>query len=346
MRKLAAMTFTAVGAAAAGAAVARRRPALLRRPVAGRAGQGTADANAAAATAAPRATIIEWPALRPAPVPEPEAAPAEAPLEERAEPPLPWEERAGTVARRVVATALLAVAVGGVAAIRASGAKHLAPAPTPAARAAGGPLVMALTEPTPGGAARGALSAHLDSVGAIAPDWARLGSGGSFTYTSFAPSLAGLVARGERVVPVVRDPDGRAPGILADPLVRDRLAIRLADALSVLGAAGVVLDIPDVPAAARRDYPDFVRELARRTGKPVYVTVPAFANEQESHQDWGYDLRDLARPATLLVRSFTEHDEPPRPARWRASTGSAPSCATRRRTRRAAACCSASRTSA
>jgi hypothetical protein len=241
----------------------------------------------------------------------PEAAPEplEEPLDELAEAPLPWEERAGTVARRIVVTALVAIAVGGVAAIRASGAKHLAPAPTPAARAAGGPLVMALTEPTPGGAARGALSAHLDSLGAIAPDWARLTADGTFRYTAVAPSYAALVARGERIVPVVRDPDGRAPGILSDPALRARLVTRLADALSVLGAAGVVLDIPDVPAAARRDYPELVRALAERTRRPVYVAVPAFPNEEASHADWGYDLRDLARPATLLVRSFAEHDE-------------------------------------
>src|SRR6185437_6201429 len=94
MRKLAAMTFTAVGAAAAGAAVARRRP--VTPETAGTHGDdaGTAEANAAAAGAEPRATIIEWPGSRPVPVPE--AAPE--PLDDIAEPPLPWEERAGTVA--------------------------------------------------------------------------------------------------------------------------------------------------------------------------------------------------------------------------------------------------------
>jgi spore germination protein YaaH len=178
----------------------------------------------------------------------------------------------------------------------------------PSARPAGPPIVLALTATHPSSAARGSLSAHLASIGLLAPAWLSLESGGRFAYNAADPFTAGLTARGARLVPVLADPGHLAGELLADGPTRRRLAVRLGIALRALGARGIVLDWRDLPPAVREPYAVFVHELRLELGvsAPIVVTVPAVRTMRAVRMG-AYDLRALARPARLLVLAWNEH---------------------------------------
>jgi hypothetical protein len=179
-----------------------------------------------------------------------------------------------------------------------------------------GPLqVLALVDGRPSSAARGALDARLGSLSAVAPAWAEVAPGGFFRPRLYDGRLRDLGARGARIVPIVRDPDANLPAVLADDRAANRLARRLAAGLRAGGHHAVFLDLATVPASARATYPTFVRTLSRLLGPgaAVYVGVPAVSGDDEAARAAGYDLRDLARPAWLVVASFDEHAEAGRP---------------------------------
>ena len=199
--------------------------------------------------------------------------------------------------------ALLAAALCATSAAAAESAGAL-----PAARPAGPPIVLALTATHPSSAARGSLSAHLSSIGLVAPAWLSLQPGGRFGYNAADSFTAGLGARGARLVPVVADPGHRAGALLANGPLRRRLAVRLAVAVRALGARGVVLDWRDLPPTARAPYATFVHELRVELGTQaqILVTVPPVRTRRALHNG-AYDLRALARPARLLVLAWNQH---------------------------------------
>jgi hypothetical protein len=221
-------------------------------------------------------------------------------------------------ARDRLAAALLAAAVLAVvgAALMSRGGR--APAITsvaPPARS-GAPEVMAFLDAHPAPAARWALQAHLDTVSAVAPGWLALdGPRGTFRYQIPDAATSGFASRGALVAPVLRDPAGYAGRLLRDAPVRRLLAHRLARALGALGTRGLVLDLQRVPPAARAAYPAFVRDLRAALGPAgrVYVTVPAAVTRAALRAARGYDFRDLARPATLIVRAWDQHSSATEP---------------------------------
>jgi len=201
----------------------------------------------------------------------------------------------------VLALLAAAICASGAGAAEASGA-------LPDARPAGQPIVLALTATHPSSAARGSLSAHLSSIGLVAPAWLSLQPGGRFGYNAADPFMAGLGARGARLVPVLADPGHLAGKMLSDGPLRRRLAVRLGVAIRALGARGVVLDWRDLPPAARGPYAVFVHELRVELGSSaqIVVTVPP-VRTQRVLRAGAYDLRALARPARLLVLAWNEH---------------------------------------
>ena len=206
------------------------------------------------------------------------------------------------------------VALAGSALLAAAGAtallwpepEHHAAAPPPPPARAAGPLVAALVSEHPDGPTRGALEHRLPHLGVVAPDWARVREDGYFDYTALQQSTRDLQARGARLLPVVHDPAGAIDEVLADPGLANRLALRLAAGLKTVHADGVVLDVDDVPGSGREAYPQLVRTLRKLLGEDatIIVSVPASAA-----LGWatGYDLRDLSRPALVLVDAYGEH---------------------------------------
>jgi spore germination protein YaaH len=182
---------------------------------------------------------------------------------------------------------------------------HATAPPAPPARSTG-PLVAALVSEHPDGPTRGALEHRLPHLGVVAPDWARVRKDGYFDYTTLEQSTRDLQARGARLLPVVHDPAGAIGDVLADAGRTNRLALRLAAGLKTIHADGVLLDVDDVPASGREQFPELVRTLRKLMGDEatIVVSVPASAA-----LGWatGYDLRDLSRPALVLVDAYGEH---------------------------------------
>jgi spore germination protein YaaH len=197
-----------------------------------------------------------------------------------------------------------------LAGLAAGGAGAATPASSalPSARPAGAPIVLALTSTHPTPAALGSLSAHLSSIGLLAPAWLELQPGGRFAYNAEDAFTAGLTARGARLVPVLADPTHVAGDLLADGPLRRRLAVRLSVALEALGARGIVLDWRDLPLTARAHYATFVHELRVELGAKaqIVVTVPPLRT-MRALTSGAYDLRALARPARLLVLAWNQH---------------------------------------
>jgi spore germination protein YaaH len=207
---------------------------------------------------------------------------------------------------RLIATLVAAVAaIGGLGLLKAQQGHDEVAHAGPSARADGA-LVVGLVTERPGGPTHGALDHRLDRFGAVAPDWARLRPDGLFDYTAIEPRLVALQSRGARLLPVVHDPDLAIGEVLANREARDRLAARLAAALQALGADGVVLDMDEVPIAGRTAYPELVRDLRRRLGEEATIVVVA-PSAAATGAARGYDLRDLARPALVLVEAWGEH---------------------------------------
>ena len=76
--------------------------------------------------------------------------------------------------------------------------------------------MLALTATHPSSAALGSLSAHLVSIGLLAPAWLELKPGGRFDYNAEDAFTAGLAQRGARLVPVLGDPEHLAGELLAN----------------------------------------------------------------------------------------------------------------------------------
>jgi spore germination protein YaaH len=212
--------------------------------------------------------------------------------------------------RKLIALCATLAAIGGATAVALashSSAKRVA---LPTARQT--PMqVIAFTQARPTSAARGALSAHLASLTAISPAWLSLGPDGAILYRDTDAFSRGLAARGALLLPVLRDPEKRISAVLARASSRKHTALRLAVMLRGLGAQGLVLDLGRVPASARSTLPAFLRDLraALPAGARVLLVVPPISDAASQQANAGYDLRDLSRPATLVLRAWS-----PRPA--------------------------------
>jgi hypothetical protein len=208
--------------------------------------------------------------------------------------------------RRIVTlVAALAVVGGGGAVAIASHGSAAMTTPLPSART-GGVQVIAFTDATPTPAARGSLSAHLASLDAISPALFALGAGGTIDYRDTGPFAQGLIARGAALYPVLRDPQRRIARVLAHTSTQQRTALRLAAMVRALGAQGLVVELGHVPAADRVALPAFLRAI--RADLPatarLLLVVPPIGDAATARREAGYDLRDLARPATLVLQAF------------------------------------------
>ena len=201
--------------------------------------------------------------------------------------------------------AALAVVAGGSAVALASHGSSSKTAMLPAART-GGLQVIAFTDAAPTPAARGSLSAHLASLDAISPALFAFGPGGTIAYRDANAFTRGLAARGAALYPVLRDPQRRIGQVLARTATRKRAALRLGAMARAIGAQGLVLELGHVPAADRVALPAFLRDL--RAALPAHarllLVVPPIGDAKTARREPGYDLRDLARPATLVLQAF------------------------------------------
>ena len=166
--------------------------------------------------------------------------------------------------------------------------------------------MIAFTDARPGAPARGSLSAHLGSLTAFAPAWLSLGPNGTIAYRDADAFSRGLTGRGADLEPVLRDPGHRIAGVLAHSSLRKRTALRLAVMLRALGARGIVLDLGRVPASDRHLLPALLRDLraALPASSRILIVVPPIHDRASQRAAAGYDLRDLSRPATLVLRAF------------------------------------------
>ena len=219
--------------------------------------------------------------------------------------------------RRLILLLVTVVAIGGGAAVAL--ASHGA-----AARSVGLPAarhdrlqVIAFTEARPTPAARGSLSAHLASLDAISPAWLSLGPEGTIAYRDSDAFSRSLATRGAAILPVLNDPQQRISRLLADPPMRRRTALRLGVILRALGAQGIVLDLGRIDPSERLALPAFVRDLRAQLPETsrVLIVVPPISDAASRSAAAGYDLRDLSRPATLILRAWggTGHASEPHP---------------------------------
>ncbi len=209
--------------------------------------------------------------------------------------------------RRLVALCTVAAVIGGGAAVAV--ASHRTPARPALPSARRSELqVIAFTDARPTPAARGSLSAHLASLTAVSPSWLALGANGTIRYHDADAFSRDLVTRGAALLPVLRDPEKRIASVLADTVSRKRAAGRLTVMVRALGAQGLVLDLGDVPAADRAALPAFLRDL--RAGMPassrLMLVIPPIRDAASARAHAGYDLRDLSRPAVLVLRAWSE----------------------------------------
>jgi spore germination protein YaaH len=201
---------------------------------------------------------------------------------------------------------LLAVIAGGAAAAVASH-RRAAHAALPAARQSA-LQVIAFTDARPTTAARGSLSAHLASLTAVSPAWFALGPKGTVRYHDADPFTRGLATRGAALLPVLRDPERRIASLLVDTVSRKQAARRLSVMVRALGAQGVVLDLGEVPAADRAALPAFLRDLrsAMPASSRLMLVIPPIRDAASARANAGYDLRDLSRPAVLVLRAWSQ----------------------------------------
>jgi spore germination protein len=203
-----------------------------------------------------------------------------------------------------IVAALAVVGAGGAVALASHGSASKQ-AMLPAART-GGLQVIAFTDATPTPAARGSLSAHLGSLDAISPALFALGANGTIAYRDTNAFAQGLAARGAALYPVLRDPQRRIAQVLARTATRKRTALRLGAMVRALGAQGLVLELGHVPAADRSALPAFLRDI--RANLPAHaqllLVIPPIGDAKTARGEAGYDLRDLSRPATLVLQAF------------------------------------------
>lgn len=165
-----------------------------------------------------------------------------------------------------------------------------------------GPLVVALVDGSPSGPVRGALAHRLGLLGAVAPRWAEVRADGLLDARMPDARVRALAARDAAILPVVHGSGNAVAAVLADPQLRNRVAIRTARSLDALRAGGVLLDLDDVPVARRGDLVALAATLARLIGpeRTLVVDVPA-ATDADAAVQAAYDLRALSRSALVLL---------------------------------------------
>jgi spore germination protein YaaH len=207
--------------------------------------------------------------------------------------------------RRLVALCGVLAVIGAGAAVAVASHGTAARPALPSARQSE-LQVIAFTDARPTPAARGSLSAHLASLTSISPSWLALGPNGTISYHDADPFARSLATRGAALLPVLRDPGKRIARVLGSTASRKHAARRLAVMVRALGAQGVVLDLGDVPAADRAALPAFLRDL--REGMPasarLLLVIPPITDLASARANAGYDLRDLSRPAVLVLRAW------------------------------------------
>lgn len=126
---------------------------------------------------------------------------------------------------------------------------------------------------------------------------------------AFLPTLAALPHR-PLVLPMVQNLgedgwDGAGiAALLADRPARATLAAALGRQVSATRAAGLVMDLEELPAAAVRAYPGFLRQIkaALPAGSTLAVTVPT--------TEAGWDYRAFAAAADkVMLMAYDEHWE-------------------------------------
>jgi spore germination protein YaaH len=208
--------------------------------------------------------------------------------------------------RRIVPLIVaLAIVGGGSAVAIASHGSAATKVALPAARA-GQLQVIAFTDARPSPAARGSISAHLGSLDAISPAWLSLGPNGTIAYRDSDRFAQDISSRGAALYPVLRDPERRITSIISHRDVRIHTAMRLAAMVHALGAQGLVVELGQIPAADRAALPAFLRELRVRlpARAQLLLVVPPIGDAATQRREAGYDLRDLSRPATLVLQAF------------------------------------------
>jgi spore germination protein YaaH len=207
--------------------------------------------------------------------------------------------------RLMLLVVALAIVGGGSAVALASHGSSARKAVLPVARS-GQFRVIAFTDARPSPAARGSLSAHLASLDAISPAWLSLGANGTIAYRDADTFSQSLAARGAALYPVLRDPEKRISNVLAHETLRTHTALRLAAMVRALGAQGLVVDVGQIPATDRVALPAFLRDLRARlpASAQLLLVIPPIGDAATQRHEGGYDLRDLARPATLVLQAF------------------------------------------
>ena len=207
--------------------------------------------------------------------------------------------------RRLIALCGVLALIGAGAAVALASRGDAARPALPAARDSE-LQVIAFTDARPTPPARGSLSAHLASLTAISPSWLALGPNGTVSYHDADAFSRSLATRGAALLPVLRDPGRRIARVLGSTASRKHLARRLAVMVRALGAQGIVLDLGDVPAADRAALPALLRDL--REGMPasarLLLVIPPITGPASARANGGYDLRDLSRPAVLVLRAW------------------------------------------
>jgi spore germination protein YaaH len=201
--------------------------------------------------------------------------------------------------------AVIALVGGGSAVAVASHGGSSQAVPLPGARTSGLPVI-AFTAARPSPAARGSLSAHLGSLAAISPAWLSLGADGTIAYRDGDAFSQGLSARGAALYPVLGDPGHHLSHVLAYTSLQKQTARRLAAIVRAVGAQGLVLRLGRVPAADRVALPALLRDI--RALLPardrLMLVIPPIGDAASARSAAGYDLRDLSRPATLVLQAF------------------------------------------
>jgi spore germination protein YaaH len=207
--------------------------------------------------------------------------------------------------RKVIGLVAAVAVIGGGTAVALASHRGPTRAALPTARE-GRLQVIAFTDARPTAPARGSLSAHLSSLTAISPAWLSLGPNGTISYRDTDAFSRGLTGRGAGLLPVLRDPERRIASILRRTSLRKRTAFRLAVMLRTLGAQGIVLDLGQVPASDRLLLPALLRDLRDELppSSRILIVVPPIHDRASQRAAAGYDLRDLARPATLVLRAW------------------------------------------
>ena len=152
---------------------------------------------------------------------------------------------------------------------------------------------------------RGSLSAHLASLDAISPALFALGPGGTIAYRDADAFAQGLAARGAALYPVLRDPQRRIGLVLARTAPRKRAALGsprwCGPSARRASSSSSATCPPPIASPCRRSCASSARPARQAR---LLLVVPPIGDATTARREDGYDLRDLARPATLVLQAF------------------------------------------